>query len=113
MDTKDFRWRLHERSDFKFVFVANENNPERTDYRDFVRTNLEGESNIVIDDYRFRQMQELFGFNAIPFNVTLTPDGCIVNNGLLLRGIEAGYDAFIQQLEEIKQICEQQKNNEQ
>ena len=108
MDTKDFRRKLHVRTDFKFVFLANENNPERTDYKDFVRTNLDGEYNIVIDDNRFRQMQEMFGFNAIPFNVTLTPDGRIVNNGLLLRGVEAGYDVFIQQLEEIKQICERQ-----
>ena len=108
IDTKDFRRQIHERPDFKFIFLANENNPERKDYQDFVRTNLDGECNIVIDDNRFRQMQELFGFNGIPFNVTLTPDGRIVTNGLLLRGVEAGYDAFIQQLEEIKQFCEKQ-----
>jgi hypothetical protein len=82
--------------------------PERKEYQDFVSTNLDGECNIVIDDNRFRQMQDLFGFNAIPFNVTLTPDGYIVTEGLLLRSAEAGYDVFIQQLEEIKQICEQQ-----
>lgn len=112
MDTKDFRMRLRERPDLRFIFLANENHPERTDYRDFVRTNLDGESNIAIDDNRFRQMQELFGFNAIPFNVTLTPDGRIVNNGLLLRGVEAGYDVFIQQLEEIKRICENHEHDE-
>lgn len=101
-DTKDFRRRLRERSDIKFVFLANETHPERKDYQDFVRTNLDGEHNIVIDDNRFRQMQDLFGFNAIPFNVTLTPDGRIVRDGLLLRGGEAGYDLFVKVLEEIK-----------
>lgn len=108
MDTKNFRQQLHERSDIQFVFLANETHPERKEYQDFVSTNLDGECNIVIDDNRFRQMQDLFGFNAIPFNVTLTPDGYIVTEGLLLRSAEAGYDVFIQQLEEIKQICEQQ-----
>lgn len=102
MDTKDFRLRLRERSDIKFVFLANENCPERKDYQDFVRTNLDGEHNITIDDNRFRQMQDLFGFNAIPFNVTLTPDGRIVQDGLLLRGGEAGYDLFIEALEDMK-----------
>ena len=102
MDTKAFRQRLRERSDIKFVFLANENNPESKDYQDFVRTNLDGEHNITIDDNRFRQMQDLFGFNAIPFNVTLTPDGRIVQDGLLLRGGEAGYDLFIEVLEDMK-----------
>jgi thiol-disulfide isomerase/thioredoxin len=102
MDSKNFRQRLRERSDIKFVFLANENNPERKDYQDFVRTNLDGEHNITIDDNRFRQMQDLFGFNAIPFNVTLTPDGRIVQDGLLLRAGEAGYDLFIEVLEEMK-----------
>ena len=51
---------------------------------------------------RLDQMQDLFGFNAIPFNVTLTPDGRIVRDGLLLRGGEAGYDLFIEVLEEMK-----------
>ncbi|MBR6894253.1 MAG: hypothetical protein IKN15_13645 [Bacteroidaceae bacterium] len=102
MDTKAFRQRLRERSDISFIFLANENNPESKDYQDFVSTNLDGEHNIVIDDNRFRQMQDLFGFNAIPFNVTLTPDGRIVSDGLLLRGGEAGYDLFIEVLEEMK-----------
>jgi len=102
MDTKAFRQRLRERSDISFIFLANENNPESKDYQDFVSTNLDGEHNIVIDDNRFRQMQDLFGFNAIPFNVTLTPDGRIVRDGLLLRGGEAGYDLFIEVLEEMK-----------
>lgn len=108
MNTKDFRRRLHERPDFKFIFLANETHPESKEYQDFVCTNLDGECNIVIDDYRFRQMQDLFGFNGIPFNVTLTPDGYVVTDGLQLRSVEAGYDIFIQQLEEIKQKCEQQ-----
>ena len=101
--TKDFRHRLHERSDVKFVFLANEHNPNREDYLTFVRENLEGEENVVIDDNRFHQLQELFGFNAIPFNVTLTPDGRIVRDGLLLRAAEAGYDSFILMLEEMKE----------
>ena len=101
--TKDFRRRLHERSDVKFVFLANEHNPNREDYLAFVRENLEGEENVVIDDYRFHQLQELFGFNAIPFNVTLTPDGRIVRDGILLRAAEAGYDSFILMLEEMKE----------
>ena len=101
--TKDFRHRLHERSDVKFVFLANEHNPNREDYLTFVRENLEGEENVVIDDNCFHQLQELFGFNAIPFNVTLTPDGRIVRDGLLLRAAEAGYDSFILMLEEMKE----------
>ncbi len=101
--TKDFRHRLHERSDVKFVFLANEHNPNREDYLAFVRENLEGEKYIIIDDNRFHQLQELFGFNAIPFNVTLTPDGRIVRDGLLLRAAEAGYDSFILMLEEMKE----------
>ena len=105
--TKDFRHRLHERSDVKFVFLANERNPNREDYLAFVRENLEGEENIAIDDNRFHQLQELFGFNAIPFNVTLTPDGRIVRDGLLLRAAEAGYDRFILMLEEMKARLEQ------
>ena len=108
LDTKDFRSRLRQRTDFKFIFLANENHPERADYQDFVRMNLDGEANIAIDDHRFRQLQDLFGFNAIPYNVTFTPDGRLFNNGLLLRGAEAGYDVFIQQLEEIKQKSERQ-----
>ena len=103
MDTKNFRRQLRERPDIKFVFLANENNPELKEYQDFVHTNLDGEHNITIDDNRFRQMQELFVFNGIPFNVTLTPDGRILTDGLLLRGAEAGYDLFIEQLEEIKE----------
>jgi thiol-disulfide isomerase/thioredoxin len=101
--TKDFRHRLHERSDVKFVFLANEHNPNREDYLAFVRENLEGEKYIIIDDNRFHQLQELFGFNAIPFNVTLTPDGRIVRDGLLLRAAEVGYDSFILMLEEMKE----------
>ena len=100
--TKDFRHRLHGRSDVKFVFLANERNPHREDYIAFVKENLDGEDNVAIDDNRFHQLQELFGFNAIPFNVTLTPDGRIVRDGLLLRGAEAGYDRFILMLEEMK-----------
>ena len=100
--TKDFRHRLHERSDIKFIFLANERYPSRDDYLTFVRENLKGEENVAIDDYRFHQLQELFGFNAIPFNVTLTPDGRIVRDGLLLRAAEAGYDSFILMLEEMK-----------
>ena len=100
--TKDFRRRLRERSDVKFVFLANERYPSREDYLAFVRENLEGEENVAIDDNRFHQLQELFGFNAIPFNVTLTPDGRIVRDGLLLRAAEVGYDRFIQMLEEMK-----------
>ena len=91
----------------KFVFLANENNPEDKSYQEFVSKNLAGEHNIAIDDKRFLQLQDLFGFAAIPFNVTLTPDGRIVQNGLLLRAVsEIGYDLFIQQLEYIKQVCE-------
>ena len=101
--TKDFRHRLHERSDVKFVFLANERYPNREDYLAFVRENLEEEENAAIDDNRFHQLQELFGFNAIPFNVTLTPDGRIVRDGLLLRATEAGYDSFILMLEEMKE----------
>ena len=56
---------------------------------------------------RLDQMQDLFGFNAIPFNVTLTPDGRIVRDGLLLRGGEAGYDLFIEVLEEMKARLEE------
>ena len=63
--------------------------------------------NIAIDDNRFHQLQELFGFNAIPFNVTLTPDGRIVRNGLLLRAAEAGFDRFILMLEEMKAKLEE------
>lgn len=102
-ETKDFRCRLHERSDVKFVFLANERNPNREDYLAFVREYLEGEENVAIDDNRFHQLQELFGFNAIPFNVTITPDGRIVRDGLLLRAAEAGYDKFILMLEEMKE----------
>ena len=105
--TKDFRHRLHERSDVKFVFLANERNPNREDYLAFVQENLEGEENIAIDDNRFHQLQELFGFNAIPFNVTLTPDGRIVRDGLLLRAAEAGFDRFILMLEEMKAKLEE------
>lgn len=101
--TNEFRHRLHERSDVKIVFLANERNPNREDYLAFVRENLEGEENVVINDNRFHQLQELFGFNAIPFNVTLTPDGRIVRDGLLLRAAEAGYDNFILMLEEMKE----------
>ena len=105
--TKEFRHRLHERSDVKFVFLANERNPNREDYLAFVQENLEGEENIAIDDNRFHQLQELFGFNAIPFNVTLTPDGQIVRDGLLLRAAEAGFDRFILMLEEMKAKLEE------
>lgn len=105
--TKDFRHRLHEHSDVKFVFLANERNPNREDYLAFVQENLEGEENIAIDDNRFHQLQELFGFNAIPFNVTLTPDGRIVRDGLLLRAAEAGFDRFILMLEEMKAKLEE------
>ena len=105
--TKEFRHRLQERSDVKFVFLANERNPNREDYLAFVQENLEGEENIAIDDNRFHQLQELFGFNAIPFNVTLTPDGRIVRDGLLLRAAEAGFDRFILMLEEMKAKLEE------
>ena len=107
MATKEFRHRLQERSDVKFVFLANKRNPNCEDYLAFVRENLEGEENIAIDDNRFHQLQELFGFNAIPFNVTLTPDGRIVRDGLLLRAAEAGFDRFILMLEEMKARLEE------
>lgn len=107
MQTQEARQQIRERSDMKFVFLANENNPEDKSYQEFVSKNLAGEHNIAIDDKRFLQLQDLFGFAAIPFNVTLTPDGRIVQNGLLLRAVsEIGYDLFIQQLEYIKQVCE-------
>ena len=100
--TKDFRHHLHERSDIKFVFLANERYPGREDYLKFVRENLEEEINVAIDDNRFHQLQELLGFNSIPFSVTLTPDGRIVRNGLRLQDAEVGYDKFILMLEELK-----------
>ena len=107
MQTQEARQQVRERSDMKFVFLANENNPNDKSYQEFVSKNLAGEHNIAIDDKRFLQLQDLFGFAAIPFNVTLTPDGRIVQNGLLLRAVsEIGYDLFIQQLEDIKQVCE-------
>lgn len=100
--TKDFRRRLRGRSDIKLVFLANESHPDRKDYLDFVREHLAGEENIGIDDNRLHQLQDLFGFNALPFNVTLTPDGRIVRDGLQLRAAEAGYDNFISIFEEMK-----------
>ena len=107
MQTQEARQQVRERSDMKFVFLANENNPNDKSYQEFVSKNLAGEHNIAIDDKRFLQLQDLFGFAAIPFNVTLTPDGRIVQNGLLLRAVsEIGYDLFIQQLEDIKHVCE-------
>lgn len=105
--TQEARQQIRERSDMKFVFLANENNPTDKSYQEFVSKHLAGEHNIAIDDKRFLQLQDLFGFAAIPFNVTLTPDGRIVQNGLLLRAVsEIGYDLFIQQLEDIKHVCE-------
>ena len=68
----------------------------------FFNQNMETMKLRAIDDNRFHQLQELFGFNAIPFNVTLTPDGRTVRDGLLLRAAEAGYDRFILMLEEMK-----------
>lgn len=100
--TQDFRHSLKERSDVKFIFLANERFPSRKEYQDFVKDYLQEEVNVAIDDDRFHQLQDLFRFNAIPFNVTLTPDGRIVRDGLLLRAAEAGYDSFIQMLEEMK-----------
>lgn len=109
MDTKNARRQIRDRSDMKFIFLANENNPEDKDYQDFVRTNLDGEYHLALDDKQFLQLQDLFGFSTIPFNVTLTPDGRIVQNGLLLHAIhEVGYDAFVQQLEEMKKVCERE-----
>ncbi len=104
-DTKRFRQRLRERSDIMFVFLANERNPGDKAYLDFVNDNLKGEENIVIDDNRYRQLQDLFGFSAIPFCVTFTPDGYIVREGLPLHAAGAGYDFFIEQLEMMKAKC--------
>lgn len=102
-DTRNFRQRLHEREDVKFVFLANERNPKNRAYLDFVNENLKDEANIVIDDTRLRQLQDLFGFAGLPYNVTLTPDGRIVRDGILLHQFELGYDSFIQRLEEMKE----------
>ena len=105
-DTKIPRQQLHEREDVKFVFLANERNPKNEAYLDFVNENLKDEANIVIDDTRLRQLQDLFGFAGLPYNVTLTPDGRIVRDGIWLRQFELGYDSFIQMLEEMKAAIE-------
>ena len=73
--------------------------------RDSANDNLKGEENIVIDDNRYRQLQDLFGFVAIPFCVTFTPDGYMVREGLPLHAAGAGYDFFIEQLEMMKAKC--------
>lgn len=100
--TKDFRQSMRARSDLMYIFLANEQNPQDKTYLDFVNENLKDEVNIVIDDNRFRQLQDLFGFAGIPFGVTLTPDGRIVRDGLRLHDAEAGYDLFIEIFEEMK-----------
>ena len=109
-DTRNLRQQLHEREDVKFVFLANERNPKNEAYSDFVNENLKDEANIVIDDTRLRQLQDFFGFANLPYNVTLTPDGRIVRDGLLLREFEVGYDSFIQRLEEMKATIERHRD---
>lgn len=99
--TQSLRRRLHEECpELALVFIAHEPNPNRQSYVDFVRTYLSGEENIPITDDQLHLLMDLFQFSALPFAVTLTPDGRLLRQSLQLSP-EFTSDALRRQVREV------------
>lgn len=99
--TQSLRRRLHDDCpELSLVFIAHESKPDRPDYVDFVRTYLDGETVVPINDDQLHLLMDLFQFSALPFAVTLTPDGRLLRQSLQLSP-ELTADALRRQIREL------------
>lgn len=99
--TQALRRRLHDECpELALVFLAHEPKPDRPPYVDFVRTYLSDEEVLPISDDQLHLLMDLFQFSALPFAATLTPDGRLLRQSLLLSP-ELTADALRRQVREV------------
>ena len=99
--TQALRRRLHDDCpELSLVFLAHEPKPDRPAYVDFVRTYLSDEEVLPISDDQLHLLMDLFQFSVLPFAATLTPDGRLLRQSLLLSP-ELTADALRRQVREV------------
>lgn len=98
--SKNLRAELAKRDDVKLIFIAGERTAEGSKaYKDFVAEWLADEETICVTNEDFRRLQELFQFNYIPHNETITPNGRRVREDIQIHG----FDHFDIELHNLKE----------
>ena len=98
--SKNLRAEIAKRDDVKLIFIAGERTAEGSEaYKDYVAEWMADEETICVTNEDFRRLQELFQFNYIPHNETITPDGRRVREDLQIHGFDH-FDFELQRMRE-------------
>jgi thiol-disulfide isomerase/thioredoxin len=96
--SKALRKKIASSPDLELVFITGDRSTPAAAYEKYVAEHLAGEVSYRIPEAQYIQLTTLFGFNGIPHNELVTPDGQIVNGSLP----RLGDDGFLEALEKLK-----------
>lgn len=79
-NTQALRDSLRGAPDVEFVFITSERDSPEKRYETFCQGQLRGEASYRLTMGEYMQLEELFGFNAIPHTEIVMPDGSILHH---------------------------------
>ena len=87
--SKQIRAEIADQYNIKFIFIADENNPNNEAYKKYVSEWLMDEEVVCVNHTDFRRLQELFHFNVIPHYEVFTPDCRRVHDEFIRQGYDS------------------------